>query len=171
MIDSTIEPLEFDRSWQDAFGTVLACLEFGSRKRNVLIVTSNESGKVALESLTGIAFQGRIVLAILEHLHSAPLEAILRDQDPNCVIALELGQTGVATHGPAIQGEARVEMANTGIQYAEPGSYSAWTNSDALESDPQTSSVIASVASSLGLPCLVCNPSDLKLALEKAFQK
>ncbi len=171
MIDSTIESLEFDRSWQDAFGTVLACLEFGSRKRNVMIVTSSELGQVSLELLAGIAFQGRIVLAILEHLHSAPLEAILRDQKPNFVIALEPAKTGIATHGSAIQGEARLEMASTGIEYAEPGSYPAWTNSNALESDLQASSVIASVASSLGLPCLVCNPSDLKLALEIAFQK
>jgi hypothetical protein len=171
VIHTVIEPLEFDRSWQDAFGTVLACLEFGSRKRNVLIVTSSGLGRVTLESLTGIAFQGRIVLAILEHLHSAPLGAVLRDQEPNFVIALEPAQVGIATHGPAIQGEPRLEVASTGLEYAEPGSYPAWTNPNALESDPQTSSVIASVTSSLGLSCLVCNPSDLKLALELAFQK
>jgi hypothetical protein len=171
MINSEIETLELDRSWQDAFGTVLACLEFGSHKRNVLIVTSGQLGQVTLEALAGIAFQGRIVLAVVEHLHGAPLEAVLRDQKPNFVISLEPAQIGIATHGPAIQGEALVKIASTGLEYAEPGSYSAWSNSNALESDPQASSVIASVASSLGLPCLVCNPSDLKLALERAFQK
>ena len=171
MIDSTIEPLEFDRSWQDAFGTLLACLEFGSRKRSVLIVTPSGLGQVTLEALAGITFQGRIVLGILEHLHHAPLEAVLRDQNPNFVIALEPAQTGIATHGPEIKGQARLEMASAGIEYAEPGSYPAWTNSNALESDPQASSITASVGSSLGLPCLVCNPSDLKLALETAFQK
>jgi hypothetical protein len=171
MIDSQIKPLEVDRSWQDAFGTVLACLEFGSRKRNVLIVTSSESGQVVLEALTGIVFQGRIVLAILEHLHTAPLEAVLRDQEPNFVISLEPAQFGIATYGPEIKGEPSLEMASTGIEYAEPGSYPAWTNKDALEVDPQASSITGSVASSLGLPCLVCNPSDLKSALELAFQK
>jgi hypothetical protein len=171
MIDSEIKSLEFDRSWQDTFGTVLACVEWGSRKRNVLIVTSSEFGRVTLEALSGIMFQGRIALGILEHLHSAPLEAIVRDQEPNFVIALEPAQTGIATHGPSIQGEVRLEIASTGIEYTEPGSYPAWSNSDALESDPQASNMIASVASSLGLPCLVCNPSDLKMALEKAFQK
>jgi hypothetical protein len=171
MIDSEIKPLEFDRSWQDAFGTLLACLEFGSRKRNVLIVTSSKSGNVALEALAEVAFQGRIVLAILEHLHGAPLEAVLRDQEPNFVIVLEPAQIGIATHGPAIQGEARLEIASTGIEYTESGSYPAWTNKNALEIDPKASSMIASVASSLSLPCLVCNLSDLKLALEIAFQK
>jgi hypothetical protein len=171
MKDSEIKPLEFDRSWQDTFGTVLACLEFSSRKRNVLIVTSSELGQVTLEALAEIAFQGRIILAILEHLHRAPLEAILHDQEPNFVIALKQTQTGIASHGPAIQGEARLEMASTGLEYVEPGAYPAWLNSNALESDPQASSVIASVASNLRLPCLVCDPSDLKLALERAFQK
>jgi hypothetical protein len=168
---SEIKPLELDRSWQDAFGTVLACLEFGSRKRNVLIVTSSGLGRVTLESLTGIAFQGRIVLAFLQHLHRAPLEAVLRDQEPNFVVALEEVTTGIASHGPAINGESRVEIASTGLEYAEPGSYPAWSNSNALESDPRALSITASVASNLSLPCLVCNPSDLKLALEQAFQK
>jgi hypothetical protein len=171
VIQATVKTPEFDRAWQDAFGTLLACLEFGSRKRNVLIVTSSESGNVVLEALAGIAFQGRIVLAILEHLHSAPLEAVLRDQEPNFVIALEPSQTGIATHGPEIDGDQRLETASTGIEYSEPGFYPAWTNKNALEIDPQASSITGSVASSLGLPCLVCNPSDLKLALEKAFQK
>jgi hypothetical protein len=171
MIQTKPKPLEFDRSWQDMFGTVLACLEFGSRKRNVLIVTSSESGQVMVEALQGITFQGRIVLAIREQLHSAPLEAILRDQEPNFVISLEPAQIGIATHGPSIEGEQRLELASTGLEYAEPGSYPAWTNSNALESDPQASNMIASVASSLGLPCLVCNLSDLKLALEQAFKK
>jgi hypothetical protein len=170
-----IKPLEFDRSWQDAFGTVLACLEFGSRKRNVLIVTSSESAKVVLEALAGVTFQGRIVLAILEHLHGAPLGAVLRDQEPNFVVALEPAQTGIATHGPGIQGEPRVGVASTGLEYSEPGFYPAWTNKNALEIDPQASSItggiVGSVASGLGLPCLVCNPSDLKSALALAFQK
>jgi hypothetical protein len=174
MIDSQIKPLEFDRSWQDAFGTVLACVERGSRKRNLLIVTSSESGQVTLESLPGITFQGRIVLAILDHLHHAPLEAILRNQEPNFVIALEPAQSGIATHGTSIEGNPSLEIASTGLEYAEPGSYPAWANYNALESDPQASSttggIVGSVASGLGLPCLVCNPSDLKLALEIAFR-
>jgi hypothetical protein len=174
VIQTEIKPLEFDRSWQDAFGTVLACVERGSRKRNLLVVTSGEFGRVTLEALSGIAFQGRIVLAILEHLHGAPFEAILRNQEPNFVIALEPAQTGIATHGPAIQGEARLKIASTGLEYAEPGSYPAWANSHALESDPQalsiTGGIVGSVASGLGLPCLVCNPSDLKLALEITFR-
>ena len=171
MIRSEIKPLEFDRSWQDAFGTVLASTERGSRKRNVLIFTSCRWGPVTLEALEGIAFQGRIVLAILEHIHNAPLKAVLRDQEPNFVIALEPARTGIATHGPAIHGERSLEMASTGLEYAEPGSYPAWKNSDTSESDPADPSVIASVASSLGFACLVCNPSDLKMALERAFQK
>jgi hypothetical protein len=171
MIQTELRTLEFDRSWQDAFGTVLACVERGSRKRTVLIVTLSEDGKVVLESLAEIWFQGRIVLAFLEHLHHAPLEAVLRDQEPNLVISLEPAQIGIATHGPEIKGEPSLEMASTGLEYAEPGSYSAWTNPNALETDPQTSSITGSVASSLGLPCLVCNTSDLKTALERAFQK
>ena len=171
MNDSPIKPLEFDRSWQDAFGTVLASVEQGSHKRTALIVASSASSQKTLESLTGIMFQGRIVLAILEHLHIAPLEAVLRDQEPNFVIALEPAQTGIATHGPAIQGESNVQIASTGLEYAEPGSYLTWKNPSALETDPQASSVIASVTSSLGLPCLVCNPLGLKTALKIAFQK
>jgi hypothetical protein len=163
--------LEFDRSWQDVFGTVLASVERGSRKQSVLIVTSSSLGQVMLESLTEIAFQGRIVVAILEDLHRAPLEAVLRDQEPNFVIALEQGTTGIATHGPAIQGEPSLEIANTGLEYAEPGSYPAWMNSDALDSDPQASSITGSVVAGLRLPCLVCNPSDLKTALGLAFKR
>jgi hypothetical protein len=168
---AAIKPLEFDRSWQDAFGTILASVEWGSRKQTVMVVSPSRLSAVALKELIDIAFQGRLILAILEHLHSAPLEAILRDQEPNFVISLEPAQTGIASHGPAIQGEARLELASTGLEYAEPGSYPAWSNSNALESDPQALSITARVASSLGLPCLVCNPSDLKLALEIAFQK
>jgi hypothetical protein len=171
MIQTEIKPLEVDRSWQDAFGTVLACVERGSRNRSILMVSSSGLSQFMLESLTGIAFQGRIVLAILEHLHRAPLEAVLRDQEPNLVISLESTQFGIATHGPEIKGKRSLEMASTGLEYIEPGSYPAWKNSNALESDPQTSSNVGSVASSLGLPCLVCNASDLKLALEAAFQK
>jgi hypothetical protein len=171
MIDTELKPPEFERSWQDSFGTILACLEFGSRKRNVLIVTSSASGQVMLESLNQMAFQGRIVLAILEHLHSAPLEAILREQEPNFVIAFEPAQTGIATHGPAIHGQPSLETASTGLEYAEPGTYPAWRNSNALASDPLASSITASVASGLGIPCLVCNPSGLKLALETAYVK
>jgi hypothetical protein len=167
---SEIKPLELDRSWQDAFGTVLASVEVGSRKRSVVIVSSSGLSQSILESLAGITFQGRIVLAFLEHMHRAPLEAVLRDQEPNFVIALEPAQTGIATHGPAIHSETRLEMASTGLEYAEPGSYPAWANSNARTSDPQAPSMIASVASSLGLPCLVCGPSDLKTALERAFQ-
>jgi hypothetical protein len=163
--------LEFDRSWQDVFGTVLASVEQGSRKQSVLIVTSSSLGQVMLESLTEIAFQGRIVLAILEGLHRAPIEAVLRDQEPNFVIALEQFQTGIATHGPAIQSQARLEISSTSLEYSESGSYSAWKNSNALDSDPQASSITGSVASGLRLPCLVCNPSDLKAALELAFKR
>jgi hypothetical protein len=171
MIQTEIKPFEVDRSWQDAFGTVLASIERGSRKRTVLIVTSSESGKVVLESLAEISFQGRIVLAILEHLHHAPLEAVLRDQEPNLVISLESAQPGLATHGPEIKGEPSLETASTGLEYVEQGSYPAWKNPNALETDPHTSSNVGSVASSLGLSCLVFNPSDLKLALETAFRK
>jgi hypothetical protein len=166
-----IKPLEFDRSWQDAFGTILASVERGSRKWTVMVITSSELSQITLDALTDTTFQGRIVLAILEHLHCAPLEAVLRGQEPNFVIALKQTQTGIATHGPVIHGEARLEIASTGLEYAEPGAYTAWTNSNTLTTDPQASSAIASVASDLGLPCLVCNPSDLKTALELAFQK
>jgi hypothetical protein len=171
MIHSEIKPFEFDRSWRDVFGTVLASAEMGSRKRTVLIVASSEIGQVALKSLAEITFQGRMVLAILEHLHAAPLEAVLRDQEPNFVIALEPAQQGIATHGPAIHGEPSLRLTSTGLEYAEPGSYPTWINRNARARDPQASSITASVASSLGLPCLVCNPADLKMALELAFQK
>ncbi len=163
--------LEFDRSWQDVFGTVLASVERSSRKRNVLIFTSSEFGHLALESLSGITFQGRLVLAVLEQLHRAPIETVVRDQAPNFVIALEQTQTAIAAHGPAISGESSLKISSTGLEYAEPGSYPAWTNQNALAGHPQTSSVIASVASSLGLPSFVCGPSDLQTALELAFQK
>jgi hypothetical protein len=168
---SEIKSLEFDRSWQDAFGTILASVERGSRNRNVLIMTSSELSQSTLESLTGTMFQGRIVLAIFEHLHRAPLEAVLRDQEPNFMISLEPAQIGMATYGPAIHGEPSLEMASTGLEYAELGAYPAWKNSNSLATDPQALSITGSVASSLGLPCVVCNPSDLKMALETAFQK
>lgn len=171
MSSNVMPSLEFDRSWQDVFGTVLASTERGSRKRNVLIFTSNEFVHVALESLSGMAFQGRLVLTVLEQLHRAPIETIVLDQAPNFVIALEQAQTGIATHGPAIQGELSLEMSSTGLEYVEPGSYPAWTNQNALATDPQALSVIASVASSLGLPCFVCGPSDLQTAFETAYQK
>jgi hypothetical protein len=171
MIHSVIKPLELDRSWQDGFGTILACLEFGSRKRKVLVLTSSELGQVMLEALAGVAFQGRIVLAILEHLHRAPLEAVMRDQEPNFVISLEQAATGLATHGSAIHGESSLEIASTGLEYVELGTYPAWKNINAFESNSHASSVTGSVASSLGHACLVCNPSDLKTALETAFKK
>ena len=171
MIYSEIKPLEFDRSWQDAFGTVLASVERGSRKQNVLIFTSSRWGQSTLDALEGFAFQGRIILAILEHSHSAPIGAVLWDQEPHFVVALKQSTLGIATHGPAIQGESNVQIASTGLEYAELGSYPAWKNPNALLTDPSSSSMIASVASSLGFPCLVCSPSGLKTALEQAFQK
>jgi hypothetical protein len=169
MMQPANQPLKFDRSWQDAFGTVLASIEQGSRKRTVIVFASCVLSQLTLEALAGITFQGRIVMAILEHLHGAPLEAVMRDQKPNLVVTLEPEQVGIAMHGPAIQGQARLELASTGLEYTEPGTYPAWKNRDAVGSEPHASNVTASVASNLGLPCLVCNPSDLKTALEHLF--
>jgi hypothetical protein len=167
----TSHSLEFDLSWQDAFGSLLASLEHGSHHRSVALITTGNLGQVALEATSGLQFRGRLVLAILEQLHGAPLAAILRDQAPNVVIALEPGGEGIATQGPAIAGNPSLERASTGLEYAEPGSYPAWKNRDALPTDPQASSVIGSVASSLDLPCFVCDPTALKLALERAFER
>jgi hypothetical protein len=173
---SAEEHLEFDRSWQDAFGTVLASVERGSRQRSVMVIGSSELGRILLEALGARpTVRGRLILAILEELHAAPLEAVLRDQEPDVVIALEQTQTGPstdgpATHGPAIHGTPSFERASTGLEYIEPGSYPAWQNPAPI-SGAAIASVIASVASDRGLRCLVCNPSTLGAALEAAWQK
>ena len=164
-------PTNIHRSWTDEFGTLIATLEGRSGGRSVMVIAQLEDAEKMLRALQEISgFKGRILFAVLEHLHTAPLEAILRANTPNIVIALEMNCAGIATRGSGIKLKTAHITSSTGASYLEPGAYKAWTGGQ-LEQEIQSSleypSIAASVASSLKIPCAACDLEHLKGLLER----
>jgi hypothetical protein len=158
------------RSWLDEFGTLIATLEGRSGGGNIMVIAELENSENTLQVLQAMpSFKGRIILAILEQLHAAPLEAVIKANNPNMVIALEPSCTGVATRGEAITTKPEQVTSSTGMTYVEPGHYQAWT-ARVLESELNAtleySSIAASVASSLKKPCAACDLTHLPGLLE-----
>ena len=135
-----------------------------------MVIAKLENAENTLQVLQAIpSFKGRIILAILEHLHTAPLEVLIKANQPNIVLALEPNCAGIATRGAAIITKPEQVTTSTGITYLEPGNYEAWTAGH-LESEPNTNleypSIAASVAASLKIPCAACNLTHLPNLLE-----
>ncbi len=158
------------RSWTDEFGSLIATLEGRSGGESLMVMVTLEQADIALQTLQNFSsFKGRIFLVILEHLHAAPIEAVLNANNPNLVVALENACTGIATRGSEITLETAEITTSTGLTYFESGKYNSWNNKT-LESQLQTKlsqpSIAASVATNLKIPCAVCNLEHLKTLLE-----
>ena len=135
-----------------------------------MVIAALENAESTLQVLQAMpSFKGRIILAILEEMHTAPLEAVIRANQPKIVIALEPNCAGVATRGAAINTESEQITSSTGITYLEPERYEAWTAAHlepALTTNLEYPSIAASVASSLKIPCAVCDLAHLPKLLE-----
>lgn len=158
------------RSWTDEFGTLVATLEGRSGGRNIMVIANLENAESALNVLQAMpSFKGRIILVVLEQLHAAPLEAVIKANQPNIVIALEPNCAGMATRGAAITTQPEQVTSSTGMTYVEPGNYPAWTAGclePALTPNLEYSSIAASVAASLKTPCAACDLMHLPGSLE-----
>jgi hypothetical protein len=162
--------IEIHRSWTDEFGTLVATLEGRSGGQSIMVIARLENGEDTLNALQAMpSFKGHVILAVLEQLHGAPLEAMIKANQPNIVIALESNCAGVAMSGAAITTQAEQITSSSGITYLEPGIYGAWTAGH-LESELNTileyPSIAASVASSLKISCAACNLAHLPGLLE-----
>jgi hypothetical protein len=162
--------IEIHRSWTDEFGTLIAALEGRSGGRSVMVIADLENAENTLQVLqTMPSFKGSITLAIPEQLHAAPLEAVIKANQPNIVIALEPNCTGIATRGSAITTQPEQITSSTGMTYFEPGNYQAWTAGHlepALTANLEHPSIAASIASSLKIPCAACDLTHLPKLLE-----
>jgi hypothetical protein len=158
------------RSWTDEFGSLIATLEGRSGGRSIMVIATLENAENTLQVLqTMPSFKGRIILAVLEQLHVAPLEEVIKANQPNIMIALETNCAGIATRGAAITTKPEQVSSSTGMTYVEPGNYQAWTAGylePAIESNLEYSSIAASVAASLKIPCAACDLGHLPKLLE-----
>ncbi len=158
------------RSWSDEFGTLIATLEGRSGGRSLMVIADLENAENTLQVLQSVSsFKGRMILAIPEQLHAAPLEAVIKANQPNLVIALEPNCIGIAMGGTAITTQAEQFTSSTGMTYLESGNYEAWT-SGIIESELNATleypSIAASVAFSLNIPCAACDLTNLPGLLE-----
>jgi hypothetical protein len=158
------------RSWMDEFGTLIATLEGRSGGRGIMVIAALENAKNTLQILQAVPnFKGRIVLAVLEHFHAAPLEAVIKANQPTIVIALEAECAGVATRGAAIKTQPEQITSSTGMSYSEPGNYPTWTAGHlepVITTDLEYPSIATSVAASLKIPCAACDLVHLPGLLE-----
>ncbi len=159
------------RSWLDEFGTLIATLEGRSGGRSIMVITKLENAENTLQVLQTLpSFKGRILLAILEQFHAAPLEAVIKANQPNIVIALEPDCAGIATRGAAITTKPEQFTTSTGMTYLETGNYEAWTAGHlepAITIDLEYPSIAASVAWNFKIPCAASDLGHLPNLLEK----
>jgi hypothetical protein len=158
------------RSWIDEFGSLIATLEGRSGGRSIMVIAALENTEHTLQSLQVLpSFKGRIILAILEQLHAAPLEAVIKANQPNIVIALEPNCSGIATQGTGITIKPVQITTSTGMTYLESGSYEAWSAGyleQAFNTKLEHPSIAASIATSLKIPCAACDLGHLPRLLE-----
>ena len=163
------------RSWTDQFGTLIATLEGRSGGQSIMVIAKLEDAESTLQILTKIlGFKGRIFLAIPEQLHAAPLETVLKANNPKLVIALESTCAGIAIRGTGIRLGAGQFTSSTGVTsstgatYLETGHYQAWESKslEHLQTNLEQSNITASVASNLKIPCAVCDFEHLSSLLE-----
>ncbi len=155
-----------NRVWTDAFGSALCTFEGGYGGRVVAVVVNLETNPdLVLERLANLPrFKGRVGLAVLEHLHAAPITNAIRQLEASVVISLE-NIEGIAVKGPELRLENGIFTSTTGLGYAESGEYTAWNAgwlAPKIESTLEHASVTASLAASLGLASVVCGLPDLE---------
>ena len=161
---------EIHRSWTDQFGTLIATLEGRSGGQSIMVIAKLEDAESTLQILTKIlGFKGRIFLAIPEQLHAAPLETVLKANNPKLVIALESTCAGIAIRGTGIRLGAGQFTSSTGATYLETGHYQAWESKslEHLQTNLEQPNIVASVASNLKIPCAVCDFEHLPSLLER----
>jgi hypothetical protein len=165
-----LKPHQISRSWSDEFGSLIATLEGRTGGRKLMVIVRLEDAKSALQIVQSTSsFKGRILFAVLEHLHAAPLVSVFRNNQPNVVVALEPNCAGIAIRGAGIRLESEQMTASTGTSYSETGRYAVWSSKpleSKITSTLQCSSVTASVASNLKIACATCDLAHLPGLLE-----
>ena len=160
-----------NRAWVDAFGSAICTIEGGFGGRVTLVVTTPELATRALELLMRLPrFKGRVGLAVMEHLHAAPINHAIRQLGTSVVIGLEPMQ-GVATRGPGVHVKSGRFTAHSGLEYLESSDYDSWSAgwlAEKLEGQ-EAPSVVSSVAAAQGLATATCGPDDLGRVLVSAF--
>ena len=148
------------RSWQDEFGTAMLALEGGLGGQTTVIVAPLEVAASALEAVHSLAaFRGRLVLAVPEAMHAAPLLHAIQTTQAQAVIAL--GGARLACAGPALSLEPGAFAASTGLTYANPPGLPAWSSGRLLERlrdlEPgESENLAASAAAALGVDAMAC---------------
>ncbi len=162
--------IEIHRSWTDEFGTLIATLEGRSGGRSVMVIADLENAENTLQVLQTLpSFKGSILLAIPEQLHAAPLEAVIKANQPNIVVSLEMNCAGIATRGAAVTNQPEQVTTSTGMTYFESGNYQAWTTGhleSVLTPKLEHPSIPACIATSLKKTCAACDLTHLPKLLE-----
>jgi hypothetical protein len=182
------------RVWQDLFGTAWASFEGALAGPTLLVVSPSDHGHATLHILGQATWRrGRVLLAVMPHVHSAPVAAALAASQATVVLAVGSG-LGVALSGSALSGSAvpnthnasgdppnahpddpadpRIWHAPTGLRYMEDGSSLAWhagwlhDRLAGLTQSQDTPSVVLGLATAHNLGCALVHPEFLGVALE-----
>ncbi len=152
----------FSRSWTDAFGTTMIHLEGSTGQQTALLLCALEHGQAALTILEQLPwFKGRITLAVFEHNHSTPVQAVLRFLEPKMVIALDA--EGIVSSGDSLNLETQISVGSTGLEYQHGGEFSAWRSSLGIVGTHGLSYFASFSGSS---EVLACSPLELQNILE-----
>ena len=185
------------RAYLDEFGTLLCYLEGGRGGGTTLLHAPYTEALPVLQALNGLAFRGRVLLALdpsplsptLEGLPltgptRAPLEHLLRRHRPDRLLLgvygqglgrgfpggkeTEAGWRPLAAEGAPLP--RRVRSA-TGLLYPERRAYPAWESPPLPVDLPETEGpYLGGVGRALGVPTYGVGLVDLKASLEALFR-
>ena len=185
------------RAYLDEFGTLLCYLEGGRGGGTTLLHAPYAEALPVLQALNGLAFRGRVLLALdpsplsptLEGLPltgptRAPLEHLLRRHRPDRLLLAFYGQGlgrgfpgGKETEAGWRPLEAEGEPLHlrvrspTGLVYPERRAYPAWESSPLPVDLPEAEGpYLGGVGRALGVPTYGVGLVDLKPSLEALFR-
>ena len=179
------------RAYLDEFGTLLCYLEGGRGGGTTLLHAPYTEALPVLQALNGLAFRGRVLLALdpsplsptLEGLPltgptRAPLEHLLRRHRPDRLLLAFYGQ-GLGRGFPGGWRPLEAEGAPlhlrvrspTGLLYPERRAYPAWESPPLPVDLPETEGpYLGGVGRALGVPTYGVGLVDLKASLEALFR-
>ena len=176
------------RAYLDEFGTLLCYLEGGRGGGTTLLHAPYTEALPVLQALNGLAFRGRVLLALeglpLTGPTRAPLEHLLRRHRPDRLLLAFYGQ-GLGRGFPGgketeagwrpLEAEGaplhlRVRSP-TGLLYPERRAYPAWESPPLPVDLPETEGpYLGGVGRALGVPTYGVGLVDLKASLEALFR-
>jgi hypothetical protein len=159
-------------TWQDAFGNAIAVFEGRVGGPTVLVLAPSSLGMATLEAMRGFEHNhGRLILAVMPAMHTAPTLALLRATAPRLI--LEIGEIDtVALAGKASIGLPEQQTAPTGLVYQEANNAPAWSalgwgerlaGFSAVAGPP---SLVLGAASSVGAAAVMVNLALLRDVLQ-----